>query len=225
MNWYLNAFKNYANFYGRASRTEYWMFLVFNITFAIITYSIDLTFDLGNEKYGFGILYTLYALICFIPGLALAVRRLHDVNKSGWYFLLALVPLLNIYLIVLFCTKSDEENNDYGDKPVNSDIGEFIPNNKTINSTIIIVTLWFLLNHLVWSIIRRYGDELYTNEYFKYFRITLDLCWVVIPLFLSFAVKNKIWKIVLIIGSLLYLFHNFYTMLEAHLSSNNLFQF
>lgn len=225
MKWYLNAFKNYANFNGRSSRTAYWMFGVFNITFAIIAFAIDLTFDIGFKKYGFGLLYCLYALVSFIPGLALAIRRLHDVNKSGWYFLLAIVPLLNIYLIVLFCTKSDEESNDYGDKPVNSDIGEFIPNNKTINSTIIVVTFWFLFNRLIWSIIAKFGDNLYTNQYFKYFNLVMNLTWAIIPLFLSLAVKNKTLKIVLLIGSLLYLIHDFYKILEAHISSNNFFQF
>jgi uncharacterized membrane protein YhaH (DUF805 family) len=220
MNWYLNAFKNYTNFYGRASRTEYWMFFAFNITFAIIAYAIDLIFDVGLKKYGFGLFYSLYALVSFIPGLALTVRRLHDVNKSGWYFLLAIIPLVNIYLIVLFCTKSDEESNAYGDKPVNSDIGEFLPNEKKITYTIISVILWIFLNRIIWQIITKSAEDYYKKDYYKYVNETTLFIWSLIPLFLSLAVKNRIWKIILLIGSLLYLCYSFYELVKLHQDSN-----
>ena len=75
MKWYLHAFKKISDFYGRASRTEYWMFVVFNTTFAIASYTLDLIFNLTIESLGFGPFYIAYSLIAFIPGLALSVRR------------------------------------------------------------------------------------------------------------------------------------------------------
>jgi uncharacterized membrane protein YhaH (DUF805 family) len=108
MKWYLHALRNFNNFDGRASRTEYWMFFCFNIVFAVLFFTIDLIFHLGFNELGFGPFYILYAVISFFPGLALAVRRLHDVGKSGGYICLALIPLVSLYLIALFCSKGDE---------------------------------------------------------------------------------------------------------------------
>jgi uncharacterized membrane protein YhaH (DUF805 family) len=89
MKWYLKVVRdNYANFNGRASRQEYWMFFLFNIIFAFVAGFVD-------AFLGLGFLYLLYVLAVFIPGLAVAVRRLHDVGKSGWWYLIALVPFIS----------------------------------------------------------------------------------------------------------------------------------
>ncbi|WP_395045399.1 DUF805 domain-containing protein [Flavobacterium sp.] len=224
MKFYLHAFKNFANFDDRASRTEYWMFFLFNTAFVIILYSVDLIFDLGLKKYGFGILYWSYVLISFVPGLALAVRRMHDLDKSGWLLLLLLIPLANLYVIALLCTKSDEEGNAFGEKPVNSDIAEFINNDKTCSTIVIISLIWLFVNRLSWTIISKSIDEYYKNDYFKYYSEFNGLTWSFFPLFLSLAVKNRAWKIVLLILSLLYMFVNFYDLVQSHLQNNH-FQF
>ena len=109
MEWYLKVVRaNYANFNGRASRQEYWMFFLFNIIFAFVAGFVD-------AFLGLGFLYLLYVLAVFIPGLAVGVRRLHDVNKSGWWFLISLIPIIGaIWLIILFCTDSKQGENNYG---------------------------------------------------------------------------------------------------------------
>lgn len=120
MNYFLNALQNhYADFNGRARRKEYWMFVLFQIIFAVIAGVLDNLLGLSfSEIIPYGWIYTLYGLAMFIPGLAIAVRRLHDVGKSGWYYLIILIPLVgSIWLLVLLCTDSEHGTNKWGDNP------------------------------------------------------------------------------------------------------------
>lgn len=118
MNWYLKVLKQYADFSGRARRKEYWMFVLFNMIFAIVAMILDNVLGIAMEGIGYGPLYGLYVLAMLIPGLAVAVRRLHDVGKSGWMILIALIPLIgSIWLLVLMVTDSNAGENQYGQNP------------------------------------------------------------------------------------------------------------
>jgi uncharacterized membrane protein YhaH (DUF805 family) len=118
MNWYLKCLKQYADFSGRARRKEYWMFILFNMIFGIVAMILDNILGIAIEGVGYGPLYGLYALAVFIPGLAVAVRRLHDVGKSGWMILVVLIPLIGaIWLLVLMVTDSNSGENQYGQNP------------------------------------------------------------------------------------------------------------
>ncbi len=118
MNWYLKVLKQYADFSGRARRKEYWMFVLFNIIFAMMAVIFDNLLGLAIEGIGYGPIYGLYALALLIPGLAVGVRRLHDVGKSGWMILISLIPLIGtIWLIVLLVTDSNPGENQYGQNP------------------------------------------------------------------------------------------------------------
>ena len=123
MEWYLKVMReNYANFNGRARRKEYWMFALFQFILMIVLMILDsvlgLGFDIGGIPLGYGWLYTLGALAHFIPGLAVVVRRLHDVGKSGWFYLIGLIPLIGvIWLLVLMCTDGDKGDKAYGPDP------------------------------------------------------------------------------------------------------------
>lgn len=118
MNWYLKVLKQYADFSGRARRTEYWMFFLFNMIFAFLAAIIDNVLGTASPELGYGIFYGIYALAMFIPGLAVAVRRLHDVGKSGWMLLIAFIPLIGaIWLLVLLLTDSQEGTNNWGENP------------------------------------------------------------------------------------------------------------
>jgi uncharacterized membrane protein YhaH (DUF805 family) len=118
MNWYLKVLKQYANFSGRARRKEYWMFVLFNIFFCICAMILDNILGLTVGKLPYGVFYYLYALIVLIPGLAVAVRRLHDVGKSGWMILIALIPIIGaIWLFVLMATNGNPSENQYGLNP------------------------------------------------------------------------------------------------------------
>ena len=118
MNWYLKVLKQYADFSGRARRKEYWMFVLFNMIFAIVAAILDNVLGIAMEGTGYGTLYGIYALAVLIPGLAVAVRRLHDVGKSGWMILITLIPLIGaIWLLVLLVTDSNLGENQYGQNP------------------------------------------------------------------------------------------------------------
>ncbi|MBF7049835.1 DUF805 domain-containing protein [Campylobacter volucris] len=114
MNYYLKCIKNYANFNGRARRKEYWMFFLFN---AIILLVIRiLTIFAPNF---FAIIEFLYSLFTFLPSIAVGARRLHDTNRSGWWQLLLLIPLIGIIiLIVFYCFKGDSGENRFGSDPL-----------------------------------------------------------------------------------------------------------
>ncbi|MCE4563408.1 DUF805 domain-containing protein [Maribellus sp. CM-23] len=114
MNWYLKVLKQYADFNGRARRQEYWMFVLFNIIFSIAAGALDAA--LGT----WGAIGGLYGLAMFIPGLAVGVRRLHDIGKSGWMLLIAFIPAIGlIWLLVLLATESTSGSNPYGPNPKN----------------------------------------------------------------------------------------------------------
>jgi uncharacterized membrane protein YhaH (DUF805 family) len=118
MNWYLKVMKQYVDFNGRARRTEYWMFVLFNLIFALAAIVIDNVIGTAMEGVGYGPIYGIYALATFLPGLAVAVRRLHDVGKSGWYILMAFIPLIGaILLLVKLVQNSQEGTNEYGPNP------------------------------------------------------------------------------------------------------------
>ena len=102
---------NYFNFEGRASRYEYWWFVVINLMITVICNFLDYAF-------GIAICSALVSLALLCPGLGLCVRRLHDINRSGWWVLITIVPLVGwIILIVWLATKGDAAANEYGEVP------------------------------------------------------------------------------------------------------------
>ena len=123
MKWYLKCLKQYANFDGRARRKEYWMFFLFNFIFALVAIALDNLFGTSNPEVGIGVIYGLYVLLVLVPGIAVTVRRLHDIGKSGWMILVALIPLAGpIWLLVLTVTDSEQGQNQYGDNPKRAEV-------------------------------------------------------------------------------------------------------
>ena len=92
MSWYLEALKKYAVFSGRSRRMEYWYFVLFNLLVYIVFSLIDALLGTFNVVQGVGLLSGLYALAVLIPTLAVHVRRLHDIDRTGWWILSALYP-------------------------------------------------------------------------------------------------------------------------------------
>jgi uncharacterized membrane protein YhaH (DUF805 family) len=115
MNWYLKVFNDYYEFKGRARRSEYWMFLLYNYSFATILFIADVILQSTIKFFPFGWFYILYAVMSIVPNIAVTVRRLHDIGKSGWMILLCLIPFVGgIWLFILLLFDSDSEENDYG---------------------------------------------------------------------------------------------------------------
>ena len=104
MKWYITVLKNYAEFNGRARRSEYWYFMLFNTIISIVISVIELS----AKTQVLGIVYNLAIIV---PSIAVAVRRMHDVGKSGWF---CLIP---IYNLILACTDGDHGPNEYGNDP------------------------------------------------------------------------------------------------------------
>ncbi|MCP4775185.1 MAG: DUF805 domain-containing protein [Planctomycetaceae bacterium] len=118
MNWYLNVLKKYAVFVGRAQRKEYWFFVLFNIIFTLLLSTVDGLTGTFSAETGYGLLSGLYTLAVAIPGIAVSVRRLHDTGRTGWWFLILLIPVIGaIIFLVFMCIDSDAEDNDYGPNP------------------------------------------------------------------------------------------------------------
>jgi uncharacterized membrane protein YhaH (DUF805 family) len=118
MNWYLEVLKKYAVFSGRARRKEYWYFVLFNILISIGLTIVDMVIGTYNDVMGVGVLYGLYSLAVLIPGIAVSVRRLHDTNRSGWWLLIGLVPLIGVIVLLVFVVSdSTPGGNQYGPNP------------------------------------------------------------------------------------------------------------
>ena len=111
MKWYLEVLKKYAVFSGRASRQEFWMFVLFNFIIAVV---LGLVSSLLGGR---GVLQNLYGLAVLVPTIAVSVRRLHDTGRSGKWFLLALIPIVGLILIAYYVQDSAEGQNEYGPNP------------------------------------------------------------------------------------------------------------
>lgn len=112
MNWYIGCFKKYAEFDGRSRRTEYWMFILFNMIVSFVFGFID-----GMAATG-GVIGLLYVLVVFVPSIAVSIRRLHDAGHSGWWLLINLIPILGWIVFLIFTVQdSVPSTNQYGENP------------------------------------------------------------------------------------------------------------
>jgi len=105
MEWYLKVLKQFADFNGRARRKEFWMFVLFNMIVSIVLGIID------GAVFGSQVLGGIYSLGVLVPSIAVGIRRMHDVGKSGWFIL---IPLYNLILAVTDGVKGE---NEYGPDP------------------------------------------------------------------------------------------------------------
>lgn len=123
MNWYFRVLRKYAVFTGRAGRKEYWIFgLIHSLIIFALRYPHFLTGTINPDSH-LGQMRMLYAFGTFIPLIAVSVRRLHDTDRSGWWFLTFLIPLLNLILFFFFMAEDSQPGeNRYGPNPKNIDL-------------------------------------------------------------------------------------------------------
>lgn len=118
MNWYIEVLKKYAVFNGRARRWQYWYFILFSIIISIVLGIIDVAIEGTDAESRNGLLRGIYSLAVLIPTLAVAVRRLHDTNRSGWWLLIGLVPIVGVIVLLVFMAQAGEPGeNQYGANP------------------------------------------------------------------------------------------------------------
>jgi uncharacterized membrane protein YhaH (DUF805 family) len=126
MQWYIDVLKKYAVFDGRARRKEYWMFVLFSAIASIILSILDkiLGLDFGSGNSG-GWLSSLYSLAVLLPTIGVAIRRMHDTNRSGWWILINLIPCIGwIWFIVLAAGEGVAGDNQYGPDPKAAERGQ-----------------------------------------------------------------------------------------------------
>ena len=114
------VFENYANFSGRARRSEYWYFVLAHVLVIVMLASLcGFSFTISESLgYVFVALLVVYVLAIIVPTLAVIVRRLHDIGKSGVYFFVRFIPFVGgIWLLIMLCTKGNNGRNMYGDDP------------------------------------------------------------------------------------------------------------
>jgi len=116
--------EKYADFSGRAPRAEYWWFALFVAIAEIILMIVDSLIGTGGIVGSYGILVMVFMLAMIVPQIAVGVRRLHDTNHSGWWLLIAFIPLIGvIVLLVFFITSGDPGENRYGPNPYGDALG------------------------------------------------------------------------------------------------------
>ncbi|MDB5663834.1 DUF805 domain-containing protein [Cypionkella sp.] len=127
-----SAYANYANFSGRSQRSAYWWFTLFNVAVGLVIALLEGggSYSAGGGSMQFavvgGLFSTIWMLVNLLPGLALAVRRLHDVDKSGWWLFIALIPLVGaIILLVWFCTRGTVGSNRFSADPLGANASVF----------------------------------------------------------------------------------------------------
>lgn len=132
-----SGYRKYVTFGGRASRSEYWWWVLFIILSSIVVGIVESALGLGSgtvtelegglsASYAGGPLSIIWSLVNLLPGIAVGVRRLHDTDRSGWWLLIGLVPLIGaIVLLVFFCTKGTAGPNRFGHDPLGSPANVF----------------------------------------------------------------------------------------------------
>ena len=122
MNYFFDVIKNhYVDFKGRARRKEYWMYTLFNFLAILIFYALFFVAAYSQQQtlmYIISGILWLYCIGLILPSLGVAIRRLHDIGKSGWWLFVSLIPAVGgIILLVFSCTDSVPGNNEYGPNP------------------------------------------------------------------------------------------------------------
>jgi len=110
MEYFISALKKYADFNGRARRKEYWMFILFYFLLTIVIAILDIA--LGTTIFS-----VIFALLLLIPSISVAARRLHDTNRTGWWQLIAIVPLIGLFILIYFLIQDSRKANNYGENP------------------------------------------------------------------------------------------------------------
>ena len=122
MKYYIKAIKNYAVFSGRATRMEFWMFMLFNLLIAlalgfVIAFGLfALGYSDAEVNFASDVASTIYNLFILLPFISISVRRLHDMGKSGWWYLIGLIPVVGWAILLIMCMFDSEPfPNEYGE--------------------------------------------------------------------------------------------------------------
>jgi uncharacterized membrane protein YhaH (DUF805 family) len=119
MSWYFLAWQRATDFSGRSRRKEYWYFHLFNgiVMIFLVLFAVAFSDQGKPAMLPFGLM-SAYGFVLFVPSLAVTIRRLHDIGKSGWWYFIAFIPLIGgLILLVFTVLDSDPDRNEYGPNP------------------------------------------------------------------------------------------------------------
>jgi len=118
MGWYIEALKKYAVFGGRSRRKEYWYFVLFSLIVSLVLSAIDALLGTFSSSTNVGLLSGIYGLAIIIPSIAVSVRRLHDIDRTGWWVLISLVPVIGTIVLLVFAVlEGTSGQNRFGPNP------------------------------------------------------------------------------------------------------------
>ncbi|WP_196888620.1 DUF805 domain-containing protein [Aureivirga sp. CE67] len=219
MNYYLKAFQQYTDFDSRVSRKEFWIFAIISASVSYILMGIDIIFSFYSQDVGLGVLSGIYSILVFIPSLAITIRRLHDIGKSGWFILLVFIPLIGaIGLFILLLLKSESGRNQYGENPIklkknkseDEISNEIIQQKKHKTSIIIALIIAFTIQQLFWVTVSFivFPDDIddIIFKIFDSFNIIFNFIITVLFILLATTITNlKMRNIALIITAIAFL--------------------
>ncbi|WFR95713.1 DUF805 domain-containing protein [Rhizobium tumorigenes] len=111
---YIDAMRSYSTFTGRATRSQYWLCALFVLGLLVVALALDKVLGLAFSPGSGGLLVVVVYLVHFMPLLAVSVRRLHDIDRTGWWVLIGPVPLAGLLLLVFACIRSTAGTNRFG---------------------------------------------------------------------------------------------------------------
>lgn len=216
MKWYLNAIRKYSDFNGRASRREYWLFGLFNLFFALFALYLDYAFKFNFDQIAYGPIYLFYALFTLVPGLALIVRRLHDIGKSGSFMFIAFIPIVGaVWLVILLLTKGDDEENNYGQNPKMVTPGNYAYNANDAELLLFLCVAWIAGTGILSVLFTVTDLYAFFPRFFGCYQDIKEIIWTIVPLGLAFTIKNEMRRNVLIIMGVLFFFGGYYFVLRS----------
>ena len=220
-NYYLQVFRKFADFSGRARRAEYWTFVLFNLIFQIVALLLDhLAHTTINGSF-YGFFYLSYALIATIPLLAVTVRRLHDSGKNGAMFFINFIPVIGlIWFIILMVSDSEEGDNGYGDNPKEHEFAanyekhvdeDSTKSNQSQGKTFILIFLIYIfITELYNATVPKFIDDYYRTELFQFVNIAFSLIGAFVPIGLVYAIRKKSTEVILFSISAIIMLYRLY---------------
>ena len=118
MSWFVEAVKKYAMFGGRSRRKEYWYFTLFYVLITLVLAAIDNVIGTWSSSSSVGLLSGIFILALLLPGIAVTVRRLHDIGRTGWWYLISFIPIIGTLVLLVFTVQDGTAgSNNYGSNP------------------------------------------------------------------------------------------------------------
>ncbi|MCT4637822.1 MAG: DUF805 domain-containing protein [Bacteroidales bacterium] len=188
MKWYLKSVSRYVGFIGRASRLEYWMFVLYDIILWLISVVTDNSLNLTFGDLPFGYISVFYFLATLVPRVSVLVRRLHDSGRSGFMMFISLIPLVGwVWLLALTLADGNRCGNRYGDDPRQTQHDEFAISKSSGDSVIVFIVMWMFFTKVFWQFI----SPVISESYGVVLNTLVAIIWEFIPVALSFAIKDK----------------------------------